>query len=202
MSPRNFKIEDRDELTIIYYKDSDYYFKFIKALGSIYIVSKYIELCPAKYFYIQRIDLANFVSWNNIMTYLEEWIFSLKREIETPDKWLEMLEMSKRINWSTEDELNTQFTFEEYNDIKNRIDLVKTKLAEIDITPEQLNLLNSKLDYIAEKAKTIGRIDWKNIIIGTILAYFAQMAIPPNTAKTIWLIVQDIFKGILQLTVH
>jgi hypothetical protein len=200
LSPLSFEINESDNNRVrIAMKNSGHYFvfKFFPVLNDTTILE--IQFSPGK-----STQVASYSStkWEGLDNIFLEWLSFVKRETESPDKWLEMYEASKRVGWSTNDEANTLFTFNEFMDINIRIEQVKVKVSQINIPPDQLGLLHSKLDYISEKAKTLGRIDWKNLVIGTIIGYLVQTALPPETAKSVWLIVQEVFKKVLLLTVN
>lgn len=67
--------------------------------------------------------------------------------------------------------------------------------------PDQLKMINEKLDYISEKAKSLGRVDWKNIVIGTLITLILQLALPQETSKALWMIFKDIFQHYLLISI-
>ena len=59
--------------------------------------------------------------------------------------------------------------------------------------------INSKLDYLVDRSQKLGRIDWKNIFVATIINVAIILALNPQQARSLWLLVKNCFKGILLL---
>ncbi len=106
------------------------------------------------------------------------------------------------IQWEQSGEPNTPFSKEEIGEITLAVSNTKVQLEKLRLLPAQLQLVEGKLDYVAEKAKTLGRVDWKNLFVGTIISLVVQYAIPPQVARTIWMIVGETFKRVILIALR
>lgn len=50
------------------------------------------------------------------------------------------------------------------------------------LSPEPLATVNRKLDYLIEASTRLGRIDWKNIFVGSLVGLALQQLIPAGPA--------------------
>lgn len=89
--------------------------------------------------------------------------------------------------FSSSDPSNTQFSQIELEKIALSIEDVKTKLSlQPEIQPEQIALINRKLDEINYAATRLGRKDWINYAAGAITSTCVSAAFTPNIAKSIF----------------
>lgn len=50
--------------------------------------------------------------------------------------------------------------------------------ANFELEPEQLDRIEAQLDYLVEAAKRTRRIDWRNLLIGSLLSQVLQAMLP------------------------
>lgn len=177
----------RDLATILRYIDSEFYYSFerIKETSD----SHYAVFSPGRGIWEEE---AYPGSWGNQLTYFNDWLTNLKIEITTPDKWERLYSEVEAIELNFEDDRNF-FTVPEYEEIKQRIKTIEGRLSEISLIPEQLEKIISKLDQVAEMAKTMNKFDWKSQFIGALVSIIIQLSITPENAKAIWNIVKGTF---------
>jgi hypothetical protein len=140
--------------------------------------------------------------WDSLTADLSNWLKLVKREVEEPDKWEQIYESSKHISWKTGQEENTLFTFTEVDEIQMAVERVKHRIVQMGLLPDHLAVINAKLDYLAEKSKSLGRVDWKNILIGTLITVVVELSLPPETAKTLWSLFKEVFHGIMLISLR
>jgi hypothetical protein len=201
-SPNSFIFHEttkKNEVTLAM-KDSKYFFRFVFEVSSNTLYIRAVVFSPGEHTPVE--NHAGYAQWGWVTESLLTWLNYLRREIEEPDKWKQVFEAGKRISWESDEEDNKQFTFEEVKDIERSIELAKKQLEKLGLQNEQLKTLEKKLDYVADKAKTLGKVDWKNLFVGTMIGFIVQAAIPPETAKSIWLILQEAFRKILLIALH
>lgn len=195
LSPLQFDIKEEKKFTIISYKNSNHYFK-INSYES-------IHYSPGYKTFSNNVDLSIHPdAWNSICAFFSAWLRDLLREIEQPDKWNDLLESSKQISWHIELEPNSRFTYSEVLEIENSIKQIKSDIKSLNLLPEQLQLIDAKLDYLCDKAKTLGSIDWKNILMGTLISLVVELALPSDTAKTLWHIFEKAFKKVIAIALN
>jgi hypothetical protein len=108
----------------------------------------------------------------------------VKSDLETPDLWAELQrEVTLLGARSVELIENTPFTPDEQNEIARRLQrLAGHARNTYSLSPEQIRLLDEKLNYLVEASARLGRIDWLNAFVGAILGYILTAAFPPVSA--------------------
>ena len=192
MNPLDFAIRGKkiasrleDYRTTVIFKPADYYFTF--ELDT-------VSFSPAT----ERISFTLVAEdWGFAKRAFIEWLQCLKREIAAPDKWAELLQASEEITWKVEEGDNSQFTEKQLSEIEASINQIKTRFVSLNLLPQQLTLIYERLDYINEKATAIGKLDWKNLAMGALLALMIQLALPPDTSKAVWTLFKQVFQPLL-----
>jgi hypothetical protein len=111
------------------------------------------------------------------------WITYVRRDIE-PDLWEQLkAEFPKYGPFSAE--ANSPFTTLEQEEIRAQLDLVKQLLHEThpDIRAEELAAIDEKLDYLVGASARMGRIDWRNAVIGALAALVFDRAANPEIVR-------------------
>lgn len=196
LSPLQFEYSEHNsgKETFLSFKNSNYYFHFENVLGK-----RFASFSPGIEKLKERIDCPN---WDVQLYYVKQWIGFLQREISQPDKWGELLKAGSTLKWTINDSQNTPFTFAEVQDIRNTLNEVKSKIGELSLSGDQMRLIEDRLGYIAIKAENLGRIDWKNLLIGTLIGTVVQLSVTPEMAKTIWSIFSMVFKRIIMIAIQ
>lgn len=204
LSPLQFELIESTGInneTRIVYNNSRYYYRFFEIYYNDPLrVVNFIDFSPS--FDKMASGSISFKEWNTQIQMFQSWLDCLKREISQPDKWAELLKSSEDIKWGSQDGENNQFSFQEVEGIYTSVNQAKAKIVQLELSGPQLRLIEAKLDYIAEKAKTLGKIDWKNLMIGTLISLIAQLAVPPETAQTLWVIFKETFQRIILISLH
>lgn len=153
------------------YKDTAYYFYFDLLRGS-----HWVKFSPAE----DRLEKQEYPgNWDLTLGYVKAWVGYLKLEIDTPNVWEKFRKLGKVVPNSETD--NTPFNSVELGMIATKISLTKQEVLKLGLPEEEIKEIHEKLDYVYEKAKTMGRLDWRSIFIGL----FLQLAVPPDSLKII-----------------
>lgn len=138
-------------------------------------------------------------SWDGVMNSFGNWLFQLKNDLETPDLWAELQGEATLFEAAPNaaDE-NTLFNQQEKKEIAEQL----RKLGEqaqntYSLSEIQVKELNIKLDYLIKASDRIGRIDWHNALAGAIIGFVLTAALPPETARTMFLMFVQVTKTIL-----
>jgi hypothetical protein len=114
------------------------------------------------------------ISLGMIGQYFSSWLDWLKREVDAHN-YLRSLSELKQTVWflprvfeTVDDVSNEPFNKEEILNLRNSFEGLKEK---IDSNQE---VLLEKLDYIMKKAESMGKIDWKNIAVGSLMSLLAE----------------------------
>jgi len=93
-----------------------------------------------------------------------------------------------------DDPNNSPFNDLELKRIKTSIESLKNQLKiSAEFAPEQLSLINRKLDEIASASQRLGRKDWINYVAGTLTAMCISASFAPETTKHIFTLVNSAF---------
>jgi hypothetical protein len=122
----------------------------------------------------ERINAGN---WAGELGYVRVWLGLVKEEHETPDLWAELGQ--QRDLMIGEAVANTPFTPEEQEQIAAQLAEAKQYArANLELEPEQLDRIEAQLDYLVEAAQRARRIDWRNLLIGSLLSQVLQAVLP------------------------
>lgn len=175
------------------YKGADFFFKF-----DFYENKHRCVYSPGLDKAIEKEFLGSWEQeWQSIM----RWLTSLKREIDTIDPWLEIEKYipGEKINLEDE-ESNKPFNYSQVEHICKSLNRLKDEInSNFKLTRDQTGVVQNKLDYLIDRAKNIGRIDWKNIFVSTIIMIAFELAMNPEQVKLLWSLVKVCFRGVLLL---
>jgi hypothetical protein len=149
-----------------------------------------------------------FSSWKDQYKWCREWLDFVKEELEAPDIWTEFIK-SRTLPAATpfDPGANTPFTEEEQDYLTTRLDEFKEaiiasvsglQLPAADLE-SRIDQIESELSYIKQGLTRLGRIDWKNILIASLLGLIINVGcasdLRPHLFKFIWLIVDYALTG-------
>ena len=202
LDPGNFQWEEKptsrattsyaygEELPRLVYKGTDFYFAFE------YRKKKYNAVyCPGK----TTFDDSLFgVIWNVLLNHFTVWLRCLKREIEQPDLWEELLK--SKFASDTSEISNEQFTEQEQIKISEGINNIRAYIeSEFTHLKDQSAFVNEQLDYLVSASKRLGKKDWILMSIGTITSLALKFSMSSEQANTIWEFIKSSLIGIIQL---
>ena len=200
LEPSNFEWDkkmsrfDRDVIvSCLRYKGTDFFFKF-----DFYKNDHHCRYSPG----IDRVIVDDFPGdWQQQWQCLMKWMSSLKREIEVVDPWDEIEQYIPGEKIDLEDgEANKSFSYSQVEHITQSLNKLKEEINKnFKLNESQTLFLNNKLDYLIDRAKNIGRIDWRNIFVSTIIMIAFELAMNPEQVKLLWSLVKVCFRGVLLL---
>jgi hypothetical protein len=90
--------------------------------------------------------------------------------------------------------MNTEFTVNERAYISARLDEIRAfLLASADLANEQRELIAAQFEYVKEATKRLGRLDWKQVLVGTIIGMAINATVTPDRAQQLWHMIADAF---------
>jgi len=124
-------------------------------------------------------------SWQNLMTRVIAWLYEVKRDLDMPDLWAELLRETELLgNASNNATENTPFTAEEQKEIVRRLrELEEHARRTYSLSAEQIKVLDAKINYLIEAAGHVGRDDWALMFIGVTLTFIFASAFPPESVR-------------------
>jgi len=192
-SPFLFELKDvigasNNKITSVTYKHSNYYY-MINASETQFL----LNCSPGENALTESSQVS---TWAHASTYFNRWLTNLRREIEVIDKWKQLEEQMPDIS-IIQDGNNGKFTFNEFIQVETKINLLKLRILEIPLEPEQIRVLNDKLDYCIELAKSANKFDWGSYFLGVITNIILTLSVTPANAHMIWQAVRHVFDSFL-----
>ena len=115
-------------------------------------------------------EQSNELSWTGKIGKLRLWLGYLKREVEAPDLWASLARERELLGVEPAGAVNTPFSAEEQIQAKRAIEEIRIYISSTySLADEPLAEVNRKLDYLIDASSRLGRIDWKNIVIGALV---------------------------------
>jgi hypothetical protein len=126
-------------------------------------------------------------SWQTLMTRFSGWVKDVRGDLDTPDLWAELQRDAGLLGGvSGEANENTPFTSEEQKDIEQRLREMEAHVRRTCSLPEpEMENLHTKIDYLVDAAGRLGRIDWRNAVVGAIVGYILAVGLPPESARSL-----------------
>lgn len=193
LSPSQFKFSEIPSVTghsnvatKLFYKDNPDFF-FIFDSGAQAMNPHWCMYAPAG----DRFEKREYPGgWSGIRVNIEKWLTFLKREIESENKWQKLEEELNKFNFKFENN-NDQFSVVEYEEICMKIDLIKERIPTLGLEAGQLNRIEKSLDYLKDKAKVMGKFDWKTLFVGTVVNLALDLAMPTETINAFIKLIKD-----------
>lgn len=195
LSPNQFEFVDAQgrnnpatRSTKLKFKNSNFFFSFESAQNSTY---HYAIYSPGESTYVME-DYPQY--WKNQLMTFTKWVVYLKREITAPDKWENLHKQIDNLGVKFDND-ERKFTIPEYEELSSKLEVLKSQLSRLDLLPEQIEALNSKIDFLAESAKSMSKFDWKSLFIGTIVNTTLQLALGEEQISLIWNLIKSTFQN-------
>lgn len=139
-------------------------------------------------------------SWEYQRQYVRNWLSYLRREIDQPNLWAEILKYQLPPGSELGPDIsNEPFAAYQVEKILSGLNQVRAYLEEQGLaSEEQKRFVNERLNYLADAAKRQGRKDWIYTCIGVLVTIATALALAPEQAKTLWYLIRDAIAGIIQ----
>lgn len=135
-------------------------------------------------------------SWANQKETVKQWVSYLKREVETPDVWGQVLQEANAFGDDSE-ATNTLFTADEKRSIVAAINEIRQYLLTAHkLDPE---LVESRLEYLLEASNRLGRKDWKAVLMSVVMSMGMDAAISSDSMREI---VRFVITALGQIMTH
>jgi hypothetical protein len=140
-------------------------------------------------------------SWAVVPTFTDQtkhftrWLAYLKNELDAPDYWGAGSSGLFTAVRPRSDEENTDFTEEEKKQIAASLRSIKSGIEQlVALNQEQNRFVDERLDYLAKAASRVGRFDWKNLAVSTLLQIAIDLALDGSKATILWQAVSAAFQ--------
>jgi len=139
-------------------------------------------------------------SWFSQKVNFAKWLMSLQREINVKNPWEHISDYlpDKEISLNVND-VYQEFSSPEVHLIETSLGRFKDFLLEKhELTEDQITIVNQKIDYLVDCAKKFRKIDWKNLLVGTMIGLFGQLGLNSQQAHDIWQYLVSCFVHLLK----
>lgn len=167
-----------------------YYFRIFE--DTEYVNSLFVNFSPGEMLYKEG---SSSIPWMEVPVYFLKWLKYLKREISAPDKWGKLFDEMRYLVGTTPSQ-SANFSHEEYLEISNKIDHIKSSLAQIPLLQEQDTAIKNQLDNILELTSKLNKFDWQNLFIGTIISIIIQLNVTQENALSLYNLIKSTFKDL------
>jgi len=118
---------------------------------------------------------------------VRSWLGDVKKDIETPDLWAQLQGERNLLGGGLfQGAENTPFTLSEQEGIAKRLlELRDNAKDHYSLSEAQVLILDAKIDYLVGATGRLGRIDWREVLIGSLVGFMLSVAIPPEAAREI-----------------
>jgi hypothetical protein len=195
LNPKEFDLEDADPKVRLKHKWSKSYFIF-GSDGAKYLGSYAAGDDPDWPYEVY--------SWETLMKRISRWLEEVKRDLETPDLWGELQREAELLGIASDEAArNTPFTADEQKEIVGKLqELEEYVRITYSLSSEQMRILDAKINYLIDALGRLGRTDWRGVFVGTIVSYVLTVAIPPESARSIFMTFMELFQAIGYLFRH
>lgn len=196
-TPSQFKLEEfpASGNILFTYCDNRYGFKIISVSGTNAFYT--VNFSPGEFSLNQNVR-ANLLIDPDIYNYFIGWLDNLKREVNAPNKWerlksdIESFSLPNNSNYNAD-----KFTYQEYTEVAYNIQLLKEGIKEIELTPEQFNIINDKLDFLIDQGKSLKKFDWRSLFIGTMMNIMTNVVVNPTAISAFKNLINSFFTKLL-----
>ena len=187
-NPKDFEISEsysNIKSTKIKYIESDYYFLMFN--DNQYYQRININYCPGENIYK---ELTHQNDFSLLLFDFKNWLENLKRETNQSDLWDDLKKQfnNYKIDFNVD---NSSFTEQEKSLIKNQLNLIMKSMDNISLLVEQNKQIKSEISRILLLTESLGKFDWFNLFIGTIISCITNLTVTPDNAKAIFTIIKN-----------
>jgi hypothetical protein len=198
LSPSQFELIEVYSITMpsnkaikVRYKKSEYYFLFDHYVSTYQENAFYLTVSPA---YDKFSESHHSSNWESSLYWFKNWLDNLFREINSPDKWKRLQDEVNNISINNKND-EDKFSAEEYEDLKQKVLVVKNSLSTLQMMPAQIAAINAKLDHLTEMAVQMNKFDWKSLFVGSIMSVVIQLEVTKENANALWSLIKQVFSN-------
>jgi hypothetical protein len=126
------------------------------------------------------------VSWSQLLPAIPRWLNLVRREIEAPDLWAEVERERELVGEAVPEIENTPFTPEEQRQVAAGLNELKEYIKQThELSDAQVRELEGRLDYLADAASRLPRLDWRNALLGAFFATVVSGLLPGEVVRDV-----------------
>jgi len=126
--------------------------------------------------------------WDDIIILFRKWLANLKKELSEPNYWDMIKEVIPTISFRHCSD-NSKFSKKEFEELRSRVKIISQQLESLSLINEQQTVIINQLERLTDLANDLGRLDWLNLLVGTIINIVLQLDITKEIADRLWNII-------------
>lgn len=140
-------------------------------------------------------------TWALCLNHVGPWASLVDQEIEAVDPWQALPDYIAAAKISaTPDRENSQFTFSEVERISaGLLQIQKLLIGHTSNYVEQTERIKAEIASLTDSSKRLGRKDWFNLALGSLVTLGIQVALPPEVIRQAFEILKSTVMGIVHL---
>lgn len=195
LSPNQFHIVEKKSkdawVTNIEFKDSEFCFSFFE--DEDYSRSLFANYIPGVDTYK---EITSQLNWHDVLSHFNNWLNNIEREVNEPNLWEELKSEISAFRLIT-DNNNSKFTAREYKELQSKINLISENLSTVPLLLEQQNEIKDTLKRLTDIAMDLGKFDWINLFVGTMISILIQLGVTRENADELWKLIKTVFNNYL-----
>jgi hypothetical protein len=199
--PEEFDWSEIEELETTQYSNNTYRVSVLthNATG-FYVVfgQHYLTISPGPTRKVEEVNL--YQNWGARERTVRTWSQRVKAEHEAPDLWAMALQDRNFLQLtSVLESANTSFTPEERRYIASRLEEIRGfVIGPGDLDADQRQLVEAQIEYAKEATKRLGRLDWKGVLVNTLITIAVTAAFAPDRTNQLFHMAADFFMPLYQ----
>lgn len=198
LDPEMFEWETRQtvnradiQVPVLVHRPTDYFFQFDYMRDG-----HYARFSPGRE---SLIDSEYPGGWPGQLGYVYKWIDYLKREIEAPDLWSSLQQERLLVDAATSSEGEDRpFTQDEVRYISGQLHELKEYIFQTQqLSSEQHEVVELRLNYLADSATRQNRTDWLHTLTGVLLSLVFSLAMSSDGARELFRFAGAAFRQLL-----
>jgi hypothetical protein len=156
----------------------------------------FVRYSPGKELKFENDDAGD---WSGVTLIFARWLDNIGRETEIPDLWGTLAKDTQLIQ-DADQQLsdNLPFTETELPRVRKALEEIKAYVHKsYDLSEAQKRIIDSRFDYLEEKAGQIGRKDWMHIVISILLGIGVDQLRSGESTRDLFLFAREVFKQAL-----
>ena len=166
-------------------RTGDFYFKFDRHINNSSQHVYAIELFPN----LNLLKHSETLSpWHgntkSVMIWVHAWVSVVSQQINAPDLWAQLKTESDRFQIADSAVEDIPFSFQDVQEIKERIDLLSQEIKKIpELTEETYKEIEQKLEHLKNTVETQGKKGWLYTAVG--VAFTIAVGLPEDVKAAI-----------------
>lgn len=127
-------------------------------------------------------------SWEVFKGRAVHWLTHVKGDLEMPDLWAELQQEQELFGDPVDEAVeNTPFNQGELAEIAKQLREIQERVrTTYPLSANELTALDQSRQYLEDAAgRGVGRTDWRNILVGTMVQLFVSALLPREVVRTV-----------------